>query len=536
MPLDGTFIHYLTNELNNYLKDSRINKITCPNQFDIVFHLRCKINDEFVSKDLFISSRLDSPCIYLTTKKFINPETPSNFCMILRKYLERGVIKEITQHHNDRIIELHISTRNEIDVEMNTILLIELMGRNSNIILLRDDNIIIDSIRKLVPTIDNTRIILPKAHYEYPHSDKLNPFLDTTPLDNINNLEGISKNLKEALKDLNTLEIKEFLHQKLNPVIYKSGNKEDFYSYPLGDNEIISYYQSLNELLDAYYVKEKNIESSLKIELTKIANKELKKNYHKLDNLNLDLAKAKNNLIYSDYGILLQSNYHLLKKGDSNVTVNNFLHDNEEITINLDPLLSPSDNLKKIFQIAKKANNSLIETNKQIDKTNSDIQYFKELTYQISISSNEELEEIKQELVELKLIKDKNKMKKNKTKTIINKLNVDGLDIYYGKNNIQNNHITHKLSSSNDYWFHVKDMPGSHVLIKVPNNDPNFILSEKIIRYAANLAAINSMAHNSSSVPVDYTKIKYIKKIPGEKGSHVTYTNQKTIYIDPIIE
>lgn len=528
MPMDGCFIHYLTTELVNTIKGARINKITNPTPNDIILNLKGKEN-----YNLLLSLRLDAPRIYLTNEKFINPETPSNFCMVLRKYLDRGIIKDIKQYQNDRIIELHILKVNELEDEISLILLMELMGRNSNIILLKNDYTIIDAARKMPPSNDAERTILPHAKYFYKESDKnINPFTDN--FTDLSTLQGVSKPLMSSIEDLDDDEIIKFINQDIHPVIYKTNNKLDFYAYPLSsDLEIVSSFNTLSEMLEHYDALHNDLNNYHASELLKLITKEKKKALHKLNALEDDLKKANENLIYNDLGILLQTNLYKVRKGDTEIIVDDFLHDNKEITLILDPLLDPKDNLKLYFTKAKKAKTSLIETTKQLEITKNDLVYFEELEISLSYSDKDEIEEIKKELVNLGYLKNNYKFKNKKQKIKLNQIELEDVIIYIGKNNLQNDYLTHTIARSNDYWFHVKDIPGSHIIVKIPNNDPDYKMSENIIRTAANYAASFSKAATSSSVPVDYTKVRYIKKIPGIKGYHVTYTNQHTIYIDP---
>lgn len=538
MPIDGCFIHYLTEELNNEILNFKINKIYQPAPLEVVFQLRGKNKDGLIiNKQLLISSKLDSPRIHLLTKKISNPEVPNNFCMLLRKYIERGIIKEIKQHQNDRLIEMHITAYNELDDENTFILIFEIMGRNSNIIVLNSDFTIIDAIRKLPPSFDNTRIILPHAKYFYPEVSKsINPFTEDIP-PILDNLQGVSKQLLYSLQELNIDEVKAFLNQKITPVIYKTDKKKDFYAYPLSsDYEVISTHETLSNVLETYYDESLKTVNFNGVELEKLVKKELKKANLKHTNLINDLAKAKENINYSHIGILLQSNLYKVKKGDTKVIVYDYLNNNQEIEITLNPLLDPAQNLKATFNKAKKANNAITEVTKQIEKVINEIAYLNTLLFQISISNNSDLEEIKNELMLNGYLKQSVKLKKKQLKLDFLTYKLEDVIIYVGKNNTQNDYLTHKLASSNDYWFHVKDIPGSHVIVKVPENNPNYILSETIIRTAANIAAYYSPAKNSSSVPVDYTKIRNLKKVPGFKGSFVTLTNQKTIYIDPDLE
>lgn len=537
MSIDGCFIHYLTTELNKEILNFKINKIYQPAPLEIVLQLRGKNETGLiVNKQLLISSKLDHPRIHLLTKKISNPEVPNNFCMLLRKYIERGVIKEIKQYQNDRLIELHINAYNELDDENTFILIFEIMGRNSNIILLNSENTIIDALRKLPPSFDNLRTIIPHAKYNYPSSTKsINPFNKEIPL-LLDNLQGVSKQLLNTLNELDNSNILSFLNQEIKPVIFKTEKKLDFYAYPLSnDYEVISTHQSLSEMLEEYYNESLKTVNYNAVELEKTIQKELKKANIKLSNLTLDLQKAKENLKYSNIGILLQSNLYKVKKGDTKVIVLDYFNNNEELEINLNPLLDPSSNLKAIFNKAKKASIAIVEVKKQIDIVLKEIEYLNTILFQLSIADNKDLEEIKLELSLNGYLKSNQKYKKKQQKIEFITYKVDDILIYVGKNNTQNDYLTHKIASSNDYWFHTKNLPGSHVIVKIPENDPNFIMSEKLIRAAANIAAYYSTGKTSSSVPVDYTKVRYLKKVPGMKGSFVTLQNQKTIYIDPDI-
>ena len=538
MPIDGCFIHYLTNELNNEILNYKINKIHQPAPLEIVLQLRGKSETGLiVNKQLLISSKLDSPRIHLLSKKISNPEVPNNFCMLLRKYIERGIINKIIQHQNDRLIELHINAYNELEDENSYILIFEIMGRNSNIILLNSDFIIIDALRKLPPSFDNLRTIIPHAKYRYPESNKqINPFIDEIPL-LLDSVQGVSKQLSNTLNELEINQIKEFLNQPINPVIYKTEKKLDFYAYPLSNEyKIVSTHDSLSNMLENYYNDSLKTVNFNAVEIEKTIQKEAKKAALKYSNLVEDLEKAYKNIKYSDIGILLQSNLYKVKKGDKSVTVNNYLGNNEEIQIELNPLLDPSSNLKAIFNKAKKASKAIIEIQKQIDKVLNEIHYLNTILFQLSIANNNDLEQIKQELVLNGYIKSNLKTKKKTQKIDLLSYNIEDVIIYVGKNNTQNDYLTHKLAASNDYWFHVQKLSGSHVIVKVPENNPNYEMSELVIRTAANLAAYYSTGKTSSSVPVDYTKVRFLKKVPGMKGSFVTMVNQKTIYIDPDIE
>lgn len=539
MPIDGTFLHFLTIELNNELQNLKINKIYQPSFNEIIIQARGKNKDGLiVSKNLYMSCNLDKPKIYVTNKKFTNPDTPLNFTMLLRKYIDRGVIKLFRQKRNDRILEIIIESSNELGDSNEFILIFELMGRNSNIILTNEDYQIIDAVRKFVPSDTNTRTIIPKAKYEFPiNSTSLNPF-EVTHLENndYHNLEGCAKILQNELKDKGITNIKEYLDKRIIPTLYKFDTKVDFYFYDL---DIISssskeHFNTLSELLENSLVTTDIITNYQVTNLVKHLRRILTNKKQKIGNLEQDLSNAYDNIKYNHLGILLQSNLYLVKHGMKEITVQDYLNNYQDVTIPLDPLLYPSDNLSKIFKKGKKAQTAISKVTEQLEITNDEINYLEEIIEQLNFANNADFEEIKAELIANGYVKKKVDKKKQKSKKIIlNKITLPNSTILIGKNNIQNEYLIHKVAQKNDLWFHVKDAPGAHVVLVVPNNDDSYIPSEEEIRLASNVCAYFSKYSKSSSVPVDYTKIKYLKKIPKHQGYNVTFTNNKTIYIDP---
>ncbi|MDY3899019.1 MAG: NFACT RNA binding domain-containing protein [Bacilli bacterium] len=533
MSMDGIFVHYLVEEFNSFLAKGKINKIYQPNPLDIVI----QIKKDGATYQLLLSASLDSSRLYLTKQTFVNPATPGNFCMLLRKYIERGIITNIKQYQNDRIIMFEVNTFNELGDNVNYHLIIELMGRNSNVILIDENNKIIDAIRKLPPSDATSRYIIPKASYEFPiQENKVNPFTDNTDNVLLDNIQGLAKNIEKEIVEYYHGEILAFLSKKVKPTIYQNGNKFDYYCFDLNSYQMINNnFVTLSEMLDYYYNQYKKTINYSNSDLIKQVKRLITHQKTKLNNLNDDLLKAKDNIKFKDLGILLQANLYNVKKGMSSITVTNFLGSNEELTISLNPELDPSKNLKQIFTKGKKASNALIEVQKQIDKVTSEISYLEDIQSMIEFSTATELEEIKLDLFsnsEQYKNKVKKLAKKNK-KLEIQHFTFQDVTIYIGKNNLQNDYLTNKLARNNDYWFHVKDSSGAHVIVSVPGNASDYQMNEETIRLAANLSAYYSKYSSSSSVPVDYTKVKYLKKIPGMKGYHVTYTNQKTIYIDP---
>ena len=539
MPLDGTFLHFLTEELNEEMSGFKINKIYQPSFNEIIIQARGKnINGLIVSKELYLSCSLDRPKIYITTKKHTNPDTPLNFTMLLRKYIDRGIIKEFKQFNNDRILEIVIEASNELGDSKTFILIFELMGRNSNIILTNENHQIIDAIRKFVPSDTNTRTIIPKASYEFPiQTGFINPFsVDTIEINNYANLEGCSKILQNELKERQITDIKSFLNQRIFPTLYTFEKKTDFYFTKLTTIDSLKEetFSTLSELLEKTN-ETSNVISNYQVNnLVKHLKRILSNKKQKIGNLEQDLANANENLIFNHLGILLQSNLFSVKQGMKEVVVYDFIKEFNDVIITLDPLLSPSENLKKIFKKGKKASTAILKIKEQLELTNDEINYLEEVIDQLSYANNNDFEEIKNDLISNNYLKRKNEKKKNKAKKInLSKIQLENSYILIGKNNIQNEFLIHKVARKNDLWFHVKDAPGAHVVLFVPDNDENYNATEEEIRLASNIAAYFSKFSKSSSVPVNYTKIKNLKKIPKHQGYNVIYTNNKTIYIDP---
>lgn len=537
MSMDGIFVHYLTYEFNNTILKAKINKIYQPNPLEILLQLRTS-NQTF---QLLISASLDSSRIYLTKQAFENPQVPGNFCMILRKYIERGIITSISQYQNDRLIIFTINTYNEMGDNADYQLIVEIMGRNSNVILINEDNKIIDSIRRVPPTENNNRYIIPKATYVFPiQNDLLNPF-EVDVSYPIANYQGIAKVIQNEIMNYYDGDVKKFLENKIVPNIYTKENKQDFYCFLLSsfNSDSILTFKTLSEMLDYFYNVCKQTINYTNMDLIKQVKRLITHQNTKLANLIDDLSKAEENLKYKDLGILLQANLYMVKKGMTSINVIDFIHNGEEITIDLNPMLDASKNLKQIFNKGKKASNALIEVTNQINKTKEEIRYLNDILSMLEFATASELDEIKLDLItnsEQYKNKAKKLSSKKNNKISIQHFNYEDVTIYVGKNNIQNDYLTNKLARNNDYWFHVKDGSGAHVVVSVPNNNPSFTLSEQVIRLAASIAGYYSKYSKSSTVPIDYTKVQYIKKIPGTKGYHVTYTNQKTIYIDPDYE
>lgn len=529
MPYDGVFIHYLVAELKEKLVGCKINKIIEPNLLDIVLQIRSKDANKKLEQ-LFISASLDMPRIYLTDEKVVSLDVPKNFCVILRKYIERGIIQDIRQIQNDRIICFDIRSYSELGDLVTYTLVFELMGRNSNLILMDASHTIIDAIRKLPPTEEATRLILPKSKYiPSLREHAINPFLFLGGI-TTDQLEGCSKILLGEYPHIADLYLA--LQNHPHPYIYQYKEKYDFYLLPLPSKEVvIDQFDSISHMLSTYYQSYREVYTDKAKALKKVIKAKIVKLTTKLDHLHQDLDEANQNIVFNHLGLLLQSNLYAVKKGDTKITVFDFTNQNIPIEIELDPMLDPSKNLKRIFTKGKKAKNALSQIAYQIEKTEQELAYLDTIFVQIEFASPSDLAEITDELIQNKYLKDKKRNAPKKKGVTLTKYDIDGIEVLVGKNNIQNETITHKMAKPFDWWFHAKDVPGSHVLFRSPSSD--YHLSEKEIRFCAELAGRFSKSGRSSTVPVDYTLAKYVKKIAGLQGSQVTYTHQKTIYIDP---
>lgn len=561
MALDGIFLSTITSEIRNEIIDCKIDKINQPEKDELLISIRGKKNIK-----LLISANATYPRIHLTDISKVNPMQPPMFCMVLRKYLTNGRIKNIYQLDSDRILCMDISNTDELGFDSIYTLIVEIMGRHSNITLIRArDNKIMDCIKHITPEINSFRTLLPGMEYKYPpKSEKLNPFnfsydevtarvkennfiLDKNFLFNV--FTGFSKIISKDLfirasfKEPVTIpsllhEVEELLNSlgnnKFNFVIYYDGNKPiDFYCYPLVNYEdrINKEFPTASKLLDSFY-SEKDKQDRIKgrtQDIEKLISTNLDRCYKKVEILNSILEEAKEKDTYKIFGELLTANIYSIKLGDKNIKLwNYYSEDNEYLDIKLEENLTPSENIQKYFKKYNKLKKSEISALEQIKYAEEEINYLTSVLNSIShINSYDEIHEIREELIEAGYIKFKKTKIKNKPTKPHHYISSNGLDIYVGKNNIQNDYLTLKFANKNDLWFHTKNIPGSHVIIRGKN------ISESDIMEAAILAATFSKAQNSSNVPVDYTEIRNVKKPSGAKPGMVIYSTNKTIYVNP---
>ncbi|MGX7068244.1 Rqc2 family fibronectin-binding protein [Gemella bergeri] len=537
MAFDGFFTRKIINELSQNLIQARINKINNISNDEFIFSIRKGKNLK-----LFLSANSTSSRIHFTNIQYENPLSPSNFCTVLRKYLTNGIISDIIQVSNDRIIKIKIKNFDELGYEKHYILIVELMGKHSNIILTSEDGIIIESLNNSY-NLEYKRSTVANIKYTLPPTDKkLNPF----DFENYTKLNPKNENKKFLIQNfygvsslLNNYILQKYPDDVLNglKILCKSfntdfrpsiiNNKKDFYYFDITDTNETSF-KTLSELLDFYYMDlvKKSINKNTDKKLFDFIKNKLNRLNNKLKILQNELDISKNKDDFKLKGQLLIANIYLFKNNVPEiVTVQNFYSENlENINIKLDTTLSIEQNAEKYFNLYKKNIRTIENLEKQIALTNEEITYFDTIKFQTENADKTELVEIKEELISGGYLREKQiQKKKNKQKyfTVEN----NGITIYIGKNNIQNDTITNKLAHRNYLWFHAKDIPGSHVVIFSSNPD------EETINIAANLAGYYSKFKNEINIDVDMTLIKNVKKISGSKPGFVRYTGQKTLKI-----
>ena len=569
MSLDGTVVKNLVYEINNRVIDGRIDKIY-QNNNDLLINIRAKGQRE----RLFISIS-GSPRMYFSDEIFDSPQNPPAFCMLLRKHLENNQILEVSQYKMDRIIKILVKSRDELGEYSKKALIIELMGKHSNVILIDDDSKkIIDSLKRINFNLSSVREILPGLTY---NPEDISEGLDPCQVDSISdlikdsrenlniksfflkNFTGISPQMCNEIEYRSNIDFKRNLSALTDPEIieldkifsgifktvkendfspikiYREDLFKDFYSIDLeslNDKEKIKV-DSISSLLEEFY-NSKFLRDSLgskSKELKKIVKKNIEKLNRKLSNQANELNVALNREKFKVYADLISSNFYKIGKGADSVTVENFYDEMKEIKIPLDPTLDGPSNAAKYYKKYSKLKNAASFLTEQIEIGKSEISYLQSILLNIDFAERpDEIDEIYEELEKegyLKKKKKNNKKKKDSDENYITVKTEDGFDIYIGKNNRQNDYLTHKKAKKNDLWFHVKDAPGSHVILKNDNRD----FTNNSLLTAAKLAAKYSSLSKSQNIPVDYTFKMYVKRHPAKKPGLVTYTNYKTINI-----
>ena len=557
MAFDGGFLYKVLKELRSAC-DSHIDKIYQPSKDELVFVLRKK---GFV-KRLYISVRPGSSRVQFTEEKTENPAVPPNFCMILRKYLSSARLLDITQPELERIAEFRFSSVNEMgDTEVYR-LVCEFIGNQSNVILVRENGKIADALKRSdVETAK--RYLLPSADYEYPPSmNKINP-LSAACEEVLYGICGASENLSgrllKRIEGFSPLVCREIEHRakkaglekayleivadlkgagKCTVVYGPDGNPLDFSFIRIeqyGSGYSIKEFGSPSEALDAFYrQKENNARiNAAAYDIIRLVKNIYSRTEKKLGLRLSELKKCENRETLRIYGELIKANLYKIKPGDKFAEVENYYDENLALVkIPLNPALSPAKNAEKYFKEYKKTYTAVQTLTVLTERDREELKYLESVLDSISrCKTAAEIGEIREELAAAGYIKRPASGKKSSRTGIGYKeyTSAEGYKILVGKNNIQNDYLTTKLASKNDFWFHVKDIPGSHVIVFCSGGE----LSDETVMQAAILAAQNSKARTSAQVPVDYTRVKYVKKPSSAKPGMVIYTTNKTVYVTP---
>lgn len=552
MAFDGLFTTKIVHELQS-IQDGRISRIHQPNGHEVIFTIRAgRKNYKLLSSIHPSYSR-----VHFTDEAITNPPEPLNFCMVLRKHLEGGFITAIEQSGTDRIIELSIRARNEIGDEVERKLYIEIMGRHSNMILVDPSrNMIIDSLKHLPPSVNSYRTVLPGQPFiSAPAQDKTNPFTVSSEVfsqllptietgrDFVKTFSGFSPvngdelfyRLQHSNEPTYTI-FQTFLtsfqtDDAVSTIAEKSGRSLYSAATLTHADEIIAKFSTASELLDKFYFERAKRErvKSQAADLERWLNNEIAKLKTKMKKLEKEVKAAEKLDTFQLYGELLTANGYQIEKGQTEATVENYYEQGTTVTIPLDPQKTAIENAQRYFSRYSKAKNALIMIAEQLEIAKDDIEYFEMVKQQVLQASPDDIAEIREELNELGLMKARGKNKRQKVKKPKPETyqSSTGISISVGKNNKQNDYLTFKMANRHDIWLHTKDIPGSHVVIHSDAPD------EQTLNEAAILAAYFSKARESSSVPVDYTAVKQVKKPNGSKPGFVIYFEQKTLFVTP---
>lgn len=559
MSFDGLFTKAMVTELSDLLKGGRINKVHQPYKNEVILTIRAG----GVNHKLLLSSHPSYARVQLTNEAYDNPSEPPMFCMLLRKHLEGYILENIYQAQTDRIIIFEIRGRNEIGDISPKQVIVEIMGRHSNIVLLdKTRNLIIDSVKHVSFAVNSHRAILPGQPYVLPpEQHKKNPFSvgEDDVLKALDFNEGkLDKQLVEHFAGVSPLFAKEVIFTsglanrttvpktfiasinkikqgELKPSITTSGEKEAFYLFPLEHLKgTCKNFDDLSKMLDRFYFgkAERDRVKQFSHDLERFIQNEKEKNEKKIIKLEETLKEAEQAEQLQRYGELLTANLYAAKKGMREMEVVDYYDENgATVMIPLDPRKSPSENAQKYFVKYQKAKNSVAIVEEQIHLAAKEAAYFDSLLQQVCSAAPKDIEGIREELIEGGYIRDRQKRNGKKGHNVKPTLDhffaADGTEIIVGKNNKQNDYLTNKLAARDEIWLHTKDIPGSHVVIR--SKEP----SDGTILEAAILAAYFSKARNSSSVPVDFTKVRFVKKPSGAKPGFVIYENQQTVYVTP---
>ena len=572
MALDGFVISNLVHELNEKLHNGRINKIAQPESDELLFTIKSS-QGQF---RLAVSASASLPFVYLTEQNKPSPLTAPNFCMVLRKHIANGRITRIYQPQMERIIHFEVEHLDEMGDLCTKTLIVELMGKHSNIIFCNQNGVIIDSIKRVSAMMSSVREVLPGREYCIPatQEEKFNP-LEVTE-DSFMNVVmkkplPITKALYASLTGFSPLMASELCHRasidgdmptdSLNEdgkkhlynhftwlmedvknaayepnIVYNGKEPIDFSCFALSQFEDyeIQIFDSVSAVLEQYYAN-KNQFTRIRqksVDLRKIVGTALERNRKKYQLQQKQLKDTEKREKYKIYGELIHTYGYGLEEGAKKLEALNY-YTNEMVTIPLDETLNAMDNAKKYFEKYNKQKRTFEALSKLIEETKAEIDHLESISASMDIAQTEDdLVQIKEELIEFGYIKRKKTDKKAKIKSKpFHYRSSDGYDIFVGKNNYQNDELTFKVATGNDWWFHAKGMPGSHVIVKANNEE----LPDRTFEEAGMLAAYYSNGRDAEKVEIDYLQKKNIKKPNGAAPGFVVYYTNYSLTIAPDI-
>ena len=568
MAFDGIVVANLAHELKEQLQNGRIAKIAQPESDELLFTIKTTAGQ----KRLSISASASLPLVYLTETNKPSPMTAPNFCMLLRKHIANGRIIDIYQPGLERILHIIIEHLNEMGDLCRKDLIIEIMGKHSNIIFCTEDGTIIDSIKHVSAHMSSVREVLPGRTYFVPDTmNKQNPLsISETEFTTMlyekpmalskamySSLTGISPVAAEEIcyiagvdsalpaKELPADVLIHLYHQfriylepisegRFAPAIYYDGKEpKEFSALPLTHFSTYARqeYSSVSEVLETYYAS-KNTLTRIRqksTDLRHIVQTALERNRKKYDLQTRQLSDTQNREKYKVYGELLHTYGYQAEANAKSLDALNY-YTNEMITIPLDPTMTPMENAQRYFEKYNKQKRTFEALSHLIDETKNEIDYLESVRTALDIALTEDdLSQIKEELIESGYMRRKYTKKKVKIKNQpLHYISSDGFHMYVGKNNLQNDELTFHFAVGNDWWFHAKQVPGSHVIVKTNGQT----LPDRTFEEAGRLAAYYSSMRNADKIEIDYVEKKYVKKTPGAKPGFVIYYTNYSLVID----
>lgn len=582
MALDGLVIHSIVDELSNKLVGGKIDKVFQPESDELVLNIRNNPNNY----KLVLSASPSNPRVYIANRyKKENPKKAPVFCMLFRKHIQGGTITSVTQVGFERIVKISVESLDELKEKTTKDIIVEIMGRHSNIILTQsENNRIFDSIKRVPTSISRVRQVLPGMTYELPPAqDKLSPLNEISETDFVSSLKsfegpifkaiyskflGISPIVSKEICYLSKIDNKkntdEISDEELSnlfkvfsklfddisnnifkPCIVVDRTIDKYLDFSCIDLSVYTgkdfiYKDSMSEILEDYFItrdtkdrihqRASDLRKSISIKLERLQNKQKKQHEELLESEHADEYKLK--------GELLTAYIYMIKKGMTEIEVQNFYSpDASNITIKLNEHLTPSENSQKYFKKYNKLKTAKKEITHQMEMNKEEIDYLDNIILSIENCENmEELQDIRDELIKLGYAKQQGKMKPKKDTTLTTAphkfISSDGTTILVGKNNKQNDYLTLRIADYDDIWMHTKNIPGSHVIIKCAGKE----VTDDTIYEGAMLAAYYSKSKMSAQVPVDYTKKRNVKKPSGSKPGMVIYETNSTVYVTPTEE